>query len=438
MYTLKRTTTSFCRTRRTRELRYVFTAYLSTNAQHSVIAPFYLEQGLGDFLSPDAVKTIAVEYQQGLLTRLNEELATEPELKDKSVAQTVVSLGNDPKHVLAFNYASQALNNSFFFDNLLPLSKAAPTIDGSPAESHEHSMKTDLKVAIEDSFSSLDNLKSTMSAAALGMMGSGWVWLVCDETGDHLAVIPSYGPGTMLVRSRVQKYPEGLSEVSLNSRSLLQVLGERIGSQSAGGQTTQIPRNGGASKAKMLHTSSLINSPLYATSFAAPRFSQTPARLAPLEPLSPSHRYPQSPITSSHRYSSTYNEDVPRPEPADELDPLDNDTLPLERQPRPRTVAADNAALSTIRRDPTSPPFSLSSRLRGGQDDLSPLLCISVHEHMWLCGGYGILGKEEYLRRFWNFVDWGKVSAIHSRWRATGGTNASEYRPLSTTAPRIY
>ncbi|KAG8954335.1 hypothetical protein FRC00_005898, partial [Tulasnella sp. 408] len=34
--------------------------------------------------------------------------------------------------------------------------------------------------------------------------GSGWVWLVADSTGD-LAVVATYGSGTMLVRSREQK-----------------------------------------------------------------------------------------------------------------------------------------------------------------------------------------------------------------------------------------
>lgn len=41
---------------------------------------------------------------------------------------------------------------------------------------------------------------------------------------------------------------------------------------------------------------------------------------------------------------------------------------------------------------------------------LYPLFCLSVHEHAWLSAGYGIWGKEEYLKRFWTVLDWGKVS----------------------------
>ena len=45
---------------------------------------------------------------------------------------------------------------------------------------------------------------------------------------------------------------------------------------------------------------------------------------------------------------------------------------------------------------------------------LYPLFCLSVHEHAWLTAGYGIWGKEEYLKRFWTVLDWKKVSdAFH-------------------------
>ena len=36
--------------------------------------PYKIEDGLGDFLSPEALKVIAEDYQQGLLDRLNEQI----------------------------------------------------------------------------------------------------------------------------------------------------------------------------------------------------------------------------------------------------------------------------------------------------------------------------------------------------------------------------
>jgi Fe-Mn family superoxide dismutase len=36
--------------------------------------PYKVEDGMGDFLSPGALKVIAEDYQQGLLDRLNEQI----------------------------------------------------------------------------------------------------------------------------------------------------------------------------------------------------------------------------------------------------------------------------------------------------------------------------------------------------------------------------
>ena len=44
---------------------------------------------------------------------------TGTELANKSVVQTIIDTAPDRSKTLAFNYASQALNNSFFLDNLV-------------------------------------------------------------------------------------------------------------------------------------------------------------------------------------------------------------------------------------------------------------------------------------------------------------------------------
>jgi Fe-Mn family superoxide dismutase len=95
---------------------------------------------MGDFLSPAAFKVIAEDYQQGLLDRLNEQIKgnasvsyiartyvfTEcgrarvgTNLENMSVAQIVISTAPHESQTLAFNYASLALNNSFFLHHLV-------------------------------------------------------------------------------------------------------------------------------------------------------------------------------------------------------------------------------------------------------------------------------------------------------------------------------
>lgn len=48
----------------------------SRNVHNALELPYDVEGGLGEFLPPAALKTVAVEYQQGLLDRLNNEVAS--------------------------------------------------------------------------------------------------------------------------------------------------------------------------------------------------------------------------------------------------------------------------------------------------------------------------------------------------------------------------
>jgi len=107
--------------------------------------PYKIEDGLGDFLSPEALKVIAEDYQQGLLDRLNEQIKgalfclggngrllafsppsfvssharTGTKYENMPVAQIVISTAPHESQTLAFNYASLALNNSFFLHHLV-------------------------------------------------------------------------------------------------------------------------------------------------------------------------------------------------------------------------------------------------------------------------------------------------------------------------------
>ena len=55
-----------------------WTRYRSIHARREL--PYPVEGGLGDFLPPAALKTVAVDWQEGLLQRLNEEVKGESSL----------------------------------------------------------------------------------------------------------------------------------------------------------------------------------------------------------------------------------------------------------------------------------------------------------------------------------------------------------------------
>lgn len=51
--------------------------------------------------------------------RMNIRKRTDTPQRSKSVVQTVIEAAQDPSKILMFNYASEALNNSFFLQCLV-------------------------------------------------------------------------------------------------------------------------------------------------------------------------------------------------------------------------------------------------------------------------------------------------------------------------------
>ena len=107
------------------------------NVHKRIPLPYSIKDGLGRFLPPAALQTL-VEYQDGLLSRLNEEVrgtsstiifdvydimllftADTKQENHASVVHTAIKYANQRKRTLAFNYAVLALNNSFFLSQLV-------------------------------------------------------------------------------------------------------------------------------------------------------------------------------------------------------------------------------------------------------------------------------------------------------------------------------
>ncbi len=94
--------------------------------------------------------------------------------EDLSLEEIVMSSEAGP----IFNNAAQVWNHEFYFVQLSPSPKEAPT--------------GELKRAIDHAFGSLDEFKSAAQDMAMAQFGSGWVWLVVDEDGQlHLMRKPN-------------------------------------------------------------------------------------------------------------------------------------------------------------------------------------------------------------------------------------------------------
>ncbi len=68
-----------------------------------------------------------------------------------------------------FNNAAQVWNHTFYWNSM------SPEGGGDPSG--------ELAAAIEASFGSIDDFKSQFKADAVGNFGSGWTWLVKDDSG---------------------------------------------------------------------------------------------------------------------------------------------------------------------------------------------------------------------------------------------------------------
>ncbi|KAA1466026.1 hypothetical protein DENSPDRAFT_862199 [Dentipellis sp. KUC8613] len=314
--------------------------------------PYNVEDGMGEFLTPEGLKLIAVDYQQGLLDRLNDAVKGTGE-KNKSVAQIVIDTAPDASRTLAFNYASLALNNSYFLSCLKPSTPELPH--------HEHEISKDLEDGIRKAFGDLNNFKSVVSAAANGMVSTGWVWFVGDEKGN-IGVVATYGAGTLLTAKRNHKgRPEGSQYGSVYSPV--------EPSDPAAGPNPSAPLS-----------SATPSSPASGLSRQSP----------PIHPSSPARTLHTSAVTSEGRA-------VPRSlyKPGNRM------------QNGGPALANDPADSSEMNFDKLG-------------DVLFPLFCLSVQEHAWLGSGYGVWGKEEYLKRFWTCLDWQRISTNYARLPRTG------------------
>lgn len=186
-------------------------------------------------------------------------------------------------------------------------------------------MSVQLAEKIRTHYGELPRLKSSFSATALGMFSNGWVWFVTD-TGGELGILPTFGPSTLLIRSRANmNYINGvLGDVDVESASSL-------------------PRAPPPSP-----------------------FSKTPP---------PSNMMPPSP----------------------EIDGADS--LPISQLQHSLHASSD-----------VSENADAADRHQSVGDVIYPLFCLPVYEHAWMSAGFGVWGKEDWLKEFWTVLDWGKVS----------------------------
>nr|GAT53803.1 manganese superoxide dismutase [Mycena chlorophos] len=390
--------------------------------------PYDIAHGLGKFLPPPALETVAVEYQLGLLTRLTDEVRHSEE-EGLSVTQTVISTAPYRHKTLAFNYASLALNNSFFLGRLTP----------DPEASHENCISASLASQLRTDHGGLDQFKSAFSSAAMGIFTSGYVWFVTDKQGST-SIIPTFGPGTLLVRSRTymaEDHPTlwhrqtPISPYNWDrGRSFMEkympgwegsVPAPLQAEPESALEVDEVPRTLTPEEGvqEMVSDSALENG---TSSTLAPEDGvEEVVADSELEDGTPS----SAPAPGAYQKRFMHTSAVARQQDRDEYDNDDAYDPDDDSQDRLPNVAEFGAQPAGVYADPSrkSPfqagqpaPTNTSAALHAGEV-LYPLFCISVHEHAWLSAGYGVWGKEAWLREFWSVVNWREVSEEYERLR---------------------
>lgn len=128
------------------------------------LAPLpYAYDALAPEISEETLRYHHDKHAAGYVAKLNELIAGTP-YADMELPEIILK-----SEGAIFNNAAQTWNHTFYFAGLSPDAQLAP--QGS------------LLDAINGSFGSFDHFKEQMTAAALSLFGSGYVWLVEEKSG---------------------------------------------------------------------------------------------------------------------------------------------------------------------------------------------------------------------------------------------------------------
>ncbi len=127
----------------------------------------YEYNSLEPFIDEATMKLHHDKHHQTYTDKLNEALQKHPELKFKDAEEFLTNLNDIPEDIRTAvrNHCGGYVNHNFFWEIL----KKDVKITGK------------IKTAIEKKFGSFENFKKEFSTNALGVFGSGWVWLVLNE-----------------------------------------------------------------------------------------------------------------------------------------------------------------------------------------------------------------------------------------------------------------
>lgn len=129
----------------------------------------YKESALEPHISAHTLSFHYGRHHQTYIDNLNK-LVASTDFETLSLEDIIKKTVGSSTQIAIFNNAAQVYNHDFFWRSLRPV-----------AEQSEPGLK--ISALINESFGSLENFYNELKSVALGQFGSGWVWLVKEETG---------------------------------------------------------------------------------------------------------------------------------------------------------------------------------------------------------------------------------------------------------------
>ena len=153
----------------------------------------YAESALEPVISANTVSFHYGKHHAGYVKTLNglikdtryDGMSLEEIVKASSADGNVAVVNN----VAVFNNAAQIWNHTFYWETLAPEGKGG-------------ALSSELKLAMESAFGSVDACKAALVDAAVRRFGSGWAWLVAQD--GKLAVVSTANAETPLTQSGVK------------------------------------------------------------------------------------------------------------------------------------------------------------------------------------------------------------------------------------------
>ena len=145
----------------------------------------YAHDALEPFIDAKTMEIHHSKHVQTYVDNLNKALESHPDYQTWPLERLLYNLEQLPQEIQApvRNNGGGVYNHNLYFSIIVPGGRVLP--EGT------------LKTAVERDFGSLDALLAQLKAAGLSVFGSGWAWLVSDNTG-RLSIYKSPNQDTQI------------------------------------------------------------------------------------------------------------------------------------------------------------------------------------------------------------------------------------------------